>query len=595
VAAITGLEFYNYKAFGRYSLNLQEMNILVGPNNCGKSTIVGAFRALAAGLRRARAKSPEQIRLADGEIVRGYEVPLQQIAMSTENIHTDYAETDTSVVFRLENKNKIRIAFPRKGGCILIPEPQGRYLDSPRAFKQAFPLTVTVVPVLGPLDHEEPVVEAATVQRNLTTHLASRHFRNFWSYYPDGFSQFADMVRTTWPGMEIEPPENVGSTLRMFCRENRITRELYWSGFGFQIWCQLLTHLVRATDDAILIVDEPEIYLHPDVQRQLLSILRGLGPNILLATHSTEIISEADPGEIVLVDKSSRSAERLKDVAGVQLALEQIGSIQNITLTRLARHRRVLFVEGLDFKLLTRFAKTLGMHELAAGNGIADVESEGFSNWKRVRDVAWGINKTLGTPLSIAAVLDRDYRCKEEVEQVRKELARYVALIHIHDRKEIENYLLVLHPLQRAISTALGERHSDPAKVPPTLDEIEKILFDITSKMQVETQSQYISKHMEFFRGTKEDAANHAKEGLGRFERQWRTLDSRLQIVPGKEVLSKFRERIKCDYGVTLTDQRIVRAFKRQEIPSDLRTLLELLNKFRVLPSGATKMPLANR
>ena len=128
----------------------------------------------------------------------------------------------------------------------------------------------------------------------------------------------------------------------MFCREDRMTRELYWAGFGFQVWCQLLTHVARAKESSLLIVDEPEVYLHPDVQRQLLAILRELGSDVLLATHSSEIMAEADPGEIVLVDKRSQSSERLKDVDGVQRALQSVGSIQNITLTALARNRRVL-------------------------------------------------------------------------------------------------------------------------------------------------------------------------------------------------------------------------------------------------------------
>ena len=74
----------------------------------------------------------------------------------------------------------------------------------------------------------------------------------------------------------------------MFCLEDRMTRELYWAGFGFQIWCQLLTHLCRAQDSSLVVIDEPEVYLHPDVQRQLIGILRELGPDVLLATHSTE-------------------------------------------------------------------------------------------------------------------------------------------------------------------------------------------------------------------------------------------------------------------------------------------------------------------
>src|SRR5260370_21680455 len=49
---------------------------------------------------------------------------------------------------------------------------------------------------------------------------------------------------------------------------------------------------------------------------------------------------------IVLIDKRRTSAERIKDVAGVQKAMDVLGSQQNISLAALARSRRVLFVEG---------------------------------------------------------------------------------------------------------------------------------------------------------------------------------------------------------------------------------------------------------
>jgi len=140
------------------------------------------------------------------------------------------------------------------------------------------------------------------------------------------------------------------------------------AGFGFQIWCQLLTHLSRSNEASIIIIDEPEIYLHPDVQRQLLSILRSLDADVLLATHSVEIMGEADPSEILLVNKGSRSAKRLKDVEVVQVALESLGSTQNVTLTHLARTKKILFVEGMsDYKSVRRFAKNLGFNDLALG------------------------------------------------------------------------------------------------------------------------------------------------------------------------------------------------------------------------------------
>lgn len=254
--------------------------------------------------------------IVDGTAYPGYLLEPDLLPISTENVHTNYAEVDSSIDFRLSNGNVLHIYFPERGGCAFVPEAPRKRIASPTSFESEFPISVSVVPVLGPLEHGEALVKAATVQRSLHTHLASRHFRNFWLHYPQGFGQFTDLVSRTWPGMEVERPEQSGETVLMFCRENRMTRELFWAGFGFQIWCQLLTHISRARDESILVVDEPEIYLHPDVQRQLLSVLRGLGPSVILATHSAEIMGEADPAEILLVEKTSASAERLKDIAG---------------------------------------------------------------------------------------------------------------------------------------------------------------------------------------------------------------------------------------------------------------------------------------
>jgi predicted ATPase len=55
---IRRIEFSNFKAFKDYSVSLTDMNILVGPNNSGKSTIIGALRTLDAALRFARARAP---------------------------------------------------------------------------------------------------------------------------------------------------------------------------------------------------------------------------------------------------------------------------------------------------------------------------------------------------------------------------------------------------------------------------------------------------------------------------------------------------------------------------------------------------------
>lgn len=141
--------------------------------------------------------------------------------------------------------------------------------------------------------------------------------------------------------MDIKRPEVDMShdepLLRMFCPEERMDREIFWAGFGFQVWCQMLTFMVNNKAASLFMIDEPDIYLHSDLQRQLVTALRALGPDILIATHSTEIISEADPDEILVVTKKARSAKRVGDPSQLRSIFMTLGSNLNPTLTQFAQ------------------------------------------------------------------------------------------------------------------------------------------------------------------------------------------------------------------------------------------------------------------
>jgi energy-coupling factor transporter ATP-binding protein EcfA2 len=563
------------------------MNILVGPNNNGKSTAIGALRALRVAMSKAGRVKPES---TEGPLGRtlGWPIPEASLPISLENVHTDYLDTDSEVDFRFSNGSHLKLFFPGDGGCTLYAETVGKEIRTPSSFKEAFPFEIVAVPVLGPVEHEEDVVTEETVQRELSSHRASRHFRNYWFYFPDGFDKFAELVHATWPGMIIHRPEKsslLSKTVHMFFREGLIDRELYWSGFGFQVWCQMLTHVSRASGADLLIIDEPEIYLHPEVQRQLLGILRRIGPDVLLATHSTEIMSEADPSEIVLVDKKKRSGQRLHDIAGVQSALDVVGSVQNITLTQLARNRRVIFVEDdHDFIIIRRFARICGYEELATALDLTPVKSEGFTSWQRISSMAWGIERTLGRSLLIGTIYDRDFFPQEQLDEIRNTLHKnHVALAHFHQRKEIENYLLDAGPLQRALELAVRERSIDIGEAIPSTLSIRKILDSAEEKYKIPLISQLAARRSEYLKnlGSKIDPATVMQQTMEDIEGRWSDPLERLKIVPGKEVLSLVRSSVQEQYKVNLTDFKIIAEFRKEDVPLDMFELLKALDQFR--------------
>ena len=327
---ISKIVYRGYKALAHYEISLQHVNILTGANNAGKSTAISALRILSAGIGVASRKKPQMVSTPEG-LQLGYVVPTKHLDISLENVHTDLDDRDSSVTFSYNSGGELVLWFPRDGGCTLsIGENSETLPKAPSSFRKAFGAKVVQVPVLGPLEYGEPLLKVETVRAGVMTHRACRHFRNYWYHYPDNFDRFASLVSETWPGTTIGRPEldfgDDGARLHMFCEENRRSRELYWAGFGFQIWCQLLTHVCRATPDDILVVDEPETYLHPTVQRRLVEVVRDTGAQVILATHAPSIVMAAHNHDVIVIDKSNRIARRRRGRAAALAAQLGIGT-----------------------------------------------------------------------------------------------------------------------------------------------------------------------------------------------------------------------------------------------------------------------------
>jgi len=421
-------------------------------------------------------------------------------------------------------------------------------------------------------------------------------FRNIWYRQPrDRFDEFAKLVETSWPGMRIVPPELHGYApprIDMFCIERRMTREVTWAGFGFQMWLQLLTHLLNAGPADMIIVDEPEIYLHPDLQRRLFHLLRASRKQIVLATHSAEIVNEAEHDEVVLINRSRRSARRVEDIEGLQEALFSIGSGQNIHLAKLSRGRKILFLEGLDFKLLRRFAGRLGLDALSNDVSLTVVPIGGFAQRQRIEHAAWTFQQVLRAEIAIAAVLDRDYRCDEEIVELINTVRESVPTFHVLGAKEIENYLLVPSAISRAVVARLRARSSESEVDSITEQFISDLLMESTEEMRFDVSAQLLTNRSRYYlqrtpsdassitQRRSRDASSITRDMLERFEADWGNLERRLSIVPGKSALSELNRRLRQQLGVSITPPQIISHLRSDEISEALRVILVDLDTF---------------
>lgn len=575
----TSVKFQNFKGFRDYSISLRETNVLVGPNNAGKSSALDAFRALSVALKYAHRRNPKLISDGD-ETFYGYDIPVETLPISLANVHSDYHdELSTAVHFKLDNGNRLRLSFHDYSRCILTYSNSGPAIRSTSQFKKAFPVDISYIPTLGPLEEEERVLTDQWVEQSQRSRYIHRVFRNYWYRQSEKFSEFKRMVEETWPGMSIQPPERYGFAppkLTMYCEEDRKVRELSWAGFGFQIWLQILTYIINSASSSMLIVDEPEIYLHPDLQHRLFRLLKSLDKQTIIATHSVEIVNEAEHDEVVLVNRKRSTAKRVGDVEGLQEALFSIGSAQNIHLAKLSKDKKVLFFEGEDFKLIKRFATRAGLNALSEDISLTIVPIGGFSQRHKILEVAWTFEKVLKAEISIAALLDRDYRCDEEINEIIEATRSKIPRFHILGAKEIENYLLVPNVISRAVQTRLREQ-----KLGLTIstEKIEELLCLCTDELKSEIGAQLVIGRSRYLSGrSKEDDTTIAKTTLKKFEADWGDIGKRLKLVPGKQVLSALNKSLHDLYKVSITSTQIINHMTLTDIPNDLMSILSDFN-----------------
>jgi len=589
---IAKISFKNYKTFKNFTVSLNSFNILVGPNNAGKSTVIGALKLLSEGIKKANYRKPSSIKDPNNNWTLGYELDLTQAPISTENVFYNYNDEEPAIIrFTLSNKAIIQVFFPSSGVCMMNIESDDFIIKSTIDFKKHIGLNIGFVPILSPVENHEQLFQIDAAKSAITSTKASRNFRNIWYHYGNDFDDFRELIHSTWPGMDINRPtpdfNQTPTILNMFCPEDRIPREIFWAGYGFQIWCQMLTYIIKNKEATLFIIDEPDIYLHSDLQRQLLGILKDLGPDIVIATHSTEIITEAEFNDILIINKEYASAKRIKDASQLKSLFNVLGSNLNPVLTQIAKTRRVLFVEGKDFNVFSKIAKLLDYKELANRSDFAVIPVEGF-NPSKLRAFKEGIEKTIGSKIVSAVIFDRDFRSQKEVEFELSDLSKGNYYSHIHSYKELENILLIPLAIKAAILQRTEDYNRRTGKKILFDEDIDTLLIKLSQDFKTGVQAQLFSYRLKYERSVKSgvDDAIILTEIITDLDYSWSTLGGRLKIIPGKEFLSTLNKYLQEHYYVNLTLSNIISNCSAAMLPGEVVDLMKELNKFRQIKNS---------
>ncbi|OKP65811.1 hypothetical protein BTE77_32560 [Ensifer adhaerens] len=231
-------------------------------------------------------------------------------------------------------------------------------------------------------------------------------------------------------------------------------KDLMAEGSGFLQWLSVYALALDPSVNVILL-DEPDAHLHPSLQSQLIdhlfSICEKRSKQLLLATHSTEILRWVDHGKI-LAFKGSRANYLNESNQKVSLFLG-LGSDYAPKLDPLRKGKRLLIVENdSDARILKAWARQLKIDW--PGKLVVWPWTGGSSERKQL----FLQLKNEIEDLRVISIRDRD---DMELDHVDKTTLRDKSvgnqhgdlMLRVWRRRHIENY--VLQP--DAISRASGE------------------------------------------------------------------------------------------------------------------------------------------
>lgn len=588
---ITKISFKHFKGFKEFSAPFDRLNLLVGGNNSGKTSLFHALQLVFWCIDRTVDVGDTAATFRKTQVTGVDAVPAfstrdlffnqqQQLAKKPARIEL-VLETDSTPALRFE----IYRAFSRN---LMIDGADQRMTRA--EYDALAKMRPVYIPGTIGITVQEEYIRAVSQQRLITEGRQNQVLRNLlFRLKQDGaWTDFVALVRPLFllNGMNVPFDMDRDEWLTATYQEGDCDFDIVSAGSGFLQTLNLLCFLFL-NESRTALLDEPDSHMHDDLQRVVFAVLDRLSRErklqIIIATHSATLVDVAGLQSVLLIDRRLTEPKRAQNVdALIPLLTDRGLALPPNKVIEVLRTRRALFVEAAeaDYEQFVRAFGEVVFPGFSIQTRDLKVFEMGGAEKKWPFEAIDCFKALLGTDLSYVYLSDRDFLTDAEIDDRLQRAVAQDRTIAQLERRHRESYLLDPVVLARLFSV-LWERANPGEPVPDaaTHDGIRDFVLAQARDLEDDARTDLLVQHEGSLRG---DHA-HRSAGTKALQEHFRLVYSEplargeipYVLLDAKRVLRSLRADLINNHRISFSDLDICSAFLAAEVPSDLRDLLE--------------------
>jgi len=571
------IKIKNYRGFKDHEITFKNNTVIVGKNNAGKSTLVEILRLVSivgSRFQNLSFKSPPS--WADIPVsAKGVMPSLRKTEINMATITHRYGNKPAIIDAIFESGEKIVIHISKEGIYGLIYDSNNRMVQNRREAWEVKIPSIATLPQVAPLTKNETKLNETYVKGAMSSALAPLHFRNQIYLYKDQYyEKFRKAIAETWPKIGIrsfEIPETIETDVpfMLMIREGDFSAEIGWMGHGIQIWMQMIWFIIRTEEDDTVILDEPDVYLHADLQRKLIRFLRKRKQQVIITTHSGEIITETDPEEILIMNRDGKNSRFMGDQKLYNQAISKFGNIANLDLIRLGNAKQLLIMEETNIKILKKLKDTMYPDNERPLDALPVIKIKGWKEWDEAKNTQLNLKNQRDEFINVSCVMSSELQSSSNYQKRSFDAVKRGIHLHVLKRKELENYLLIPDAIVRTLKKQINNDTKPP----------ESINVELAMKKIISGYKEFAFTNIEKDSGVSmEEVMQAEQEAIRKVRNAWRTKEGQLELIPGKRVMEDLSVWAQKNYNAAITPLMIAKNIKKHEIHEDVVMVLEAID-----------------